>query len=156
HGAPTDVNSHPHVGGNGEVVLAHNGVIENYATLRDFLQAEGYVFHSATDTEVVAHLIAHHLDEQIRLGKDPKARDTLLKAIELALGRLKGTYGLAILFRDFPDLLIAARLGSPLVVGIGRGEHFLASDASPLIGHTDEVVYLSDHEVAVLTPEGMD
>lgn len=156
HGAPNDVNSHPHVGGNGEVVIAHNGVIENYAALRDILQAIGYVFRSATDTEVIAHLIAHHLDEQIQLGSDPESRSTLVKAVELALVRLKGTYGLAILFRDFPDLLIAARLGSPLVVGIGRGEHFLASDASPLVGHTEEVVYLSDHELALLTPDSME
>lgn len=155
HGPATDVNSHPHVGGNGEVVVVHNGVIENYATLRDQLQAVGYVFRSATDTEVVAHLIAHHLDEQFRLGKDPADQQTALDAIELALRRLKGTYGLAILFRDFPELLVAARLGSPLVVGVGKGEYFLASDASPLVGHTDEVVYLSDHEMVVLTASGM-
>ncbi|MDB5386635.1 MAG: glucosamine/fructose-6-phosphate aminotransferase, isomerizing [Planctomycetaceae bacterium] len=155
HGPATDVNSHPHVGGNGEVVVVHNGVIENYSTLRDQLQAIGYVFHSATDTEVVAHLVAHHLEEQIRLGKDPQDQQTALDAIELALRKLKGTYGLGILFRDFPDLLIAARLGSPLVVGVGKGEYFLASDASPLVGHTDEVVYLSDHEMVVLTAQGM-
>jgi glucosamine--fructose-6-phosphate aminotransferase (isomerizing) len=155
HGPATDVNSHPHVGGNGEVVVVHNGVIENYATLREQLQALGYVFRSATDTEVVAHLVAHHLDEQVRLGKDPEDQQTALDAIELALRRLKGTYGLGILFRDFPGLLIAARLGSPLVVGVGKGEYFLASDASPLVGHTDEVVYLSDHEMVVLTASSM-
>ncbi len=155
HGPATDVNSHPHVGGNGEVILVHNGVIENYATLREQLQTQGYVFRSATDTEVVAHLIAHHLEEQIRLGKDPEDQQTALDAVELALRRLKGTYGLAILFRDFPDLIVSARLGSPLVVGVGKGEYFLASDASPLVGHTDEVVYLADHEMVVLTTEGM-
>lgn len=156
HGGTTDVNSHPHSGGNGEVVVVHNGVIENYATLRDRLQALGYVFRSSTDTEVVAHLIAHHLDEQIRLGKDPEDHRTALAATQIALKCLKGTYGLGILFRDHPGLLMAARAGSPLVVGVGHGEFFLASDASPLVGYTDEVVYLSDHELVLLTPDGME
>ncbi len=155
HGPATDVNSHPHVGGDCSVILVHNGVIENYATLREHLQTLGYVFRSATDTEVIAHLLAHHLDEQIRLGKDPEDTQTALDAVELTLRRLKGTYGLAILFRDFPDLLVSARLGSPLVVGVGKGEYFLASDSSPLVGHTEEVVYLHDHEMAILTTEGM-
>ena len=156
HGPATDVNSHPHIGGDGQVILVHNGVIENYASLREHLQTLGYVFRSQTDTEVIAHLLAHHLDEQINtLGKDPEDTQTALDAVELTLRRLKGTYGLAILFRDFPDLLISARLGSPLVVGVGKGEYFLASDASPLVGHTEEVVYLSDHELVVLTTEGM-
>lgn len=155
HGPATDVNSHPHVGGNGEVILVHNGVIENYAALREQLQTLGYVFRSATDTEVIAHLVAHHLEEQVRLGKDPEDSQTALDAVELALRRLKGTYGLAILFRDFPELLVSARLGSPLVVGVGKGEFYLASDASPLVGHTDEVVYLADHEMVVLTIDGM-
>lgn len=155
HGPATDVNSHPHVGGNGEVILVHNGVIENYATLREQLQTLGYVFRSATDTEVVAHLIAHLLEEQIKLGKDPDDEQTAIDAVELALLRLKGTYGLAVLFRDFPEILISARLGSPLVVGVGKGEYYLASDASPLVGHTDEVVYLADHEMVVLTADEM-
>jgi glucosamine--fructose-6-phosphate aminotransferase (isomerizing) len=156
HGGISDANSHPHVGGNGEVVLVHNGVIENFATLRERLQVLGYTFRSSTDTEVIAHLIAHHLDEQQRLGRDPADRITLLAAVQLALKSLKGTFGLGILFRDHPDLLVAARLGSPLVVGVGEDEHYLASDASPLVGYTDEVVYLSDHELALLTPSGME
>jgi glucosamine--fructose-6-phosphate aminotransferase (isomerizing) len=156
HGGISDTNSHPHVGGNGEVVVVHNGVIENFAALRDRLQALGYVFRSTTDTEVIAHLVAHHLDEQVRLGRNPADRRTLLAAVQRALERLKGTFGLGILFRDHPDLLIAARLGSPLVVGIGRDEYYLASDASPLVGYTDEVVYLSDHELALLSPGGME
>jgi glutamine---fructose-6-phosphate transaminase (isomerizing) len=155
HGEPSDTNSHPHVGGNGEVVLVHNGVIENYASLRNKLRELGYVFHSATDTEVIAHLVAYELAELVKLGDDPASPDTCLKAVEVTLPQLKGTYGLAIMFRDVPGLLIAARLGSPLVVGIGRGEHFLASDASPLVGYTEEVVYLNDHEIVVLTPESM-
>jgi len=156
HGGTTDTNSHPHVGGNGEVVLVHNGVIENYAALRDHLQTLGYVFRTSTDTEVIAHLIAWNLEEQIKLGKEPGDREGALAAVENALRSLKGTYGLAILFRDIPGLLVAARLGSPLVVGIGNGEHYLASDASPLVGHTEEVVYLSDHEMAVLTADRME
>jgi len=156
HGATTDVNSHPHVGGNGEVVLVHNGVIENYTTLRNQLQELGYVFRTATDTEAIAHLIAHHLAEQVRLTDGSPAPRTCVKAVKLALKKLKGTYGLAILFRDFPDLLIAARAGSPLVVGVGSGEYFLASDSGPLVGHTDEVIYMSDHELVVLRPEGIE
>ena len=153
HGEPNDTNSHPHTGGNGEVVLVHNGVIENYSLLRDQLTEMGYVFRSATDTEVAAHLIAHQLEEEIKLGSDPTQTDTCVRAVESAIKKIKGTYGLAILFRDVPGLLIAARLGSPLVVGIGKGEHYLASDASPLVGHTDEVVYLNDHELAVITAD---
>ena len=153
HGEPSDTNSHPHVGGNGEVVLVHNGVIENYAALRDKLTEMGYVFRSATDTEVAAHLIAHHLEEELKLGSDPMLAETCIQAVEKAIKKIKGTYGLAILFRDVPGLLVAARLGSPLVVGIGKGEYYLASDASPLVGHTEEVVYLNDHEIAVITAD---
>lgn len=156
HGNPSDINSHPHVGGNGEVVLVHNGVIENYSTLKAHLQALGYVFRSSTDTEVAAHQVAHELNELIKLGADPEDFGTAVKAVEAAIKQFKGTYGLAIIFRDFPEYLIAARLGSPLVVGMGKGEYFLASDASPLAGHTQEVVYLSDHELVVLTPQGME
>jgi glucosamine--fructose-6-phosphate aminotransferase (isomerizing) len=156
HGGITDANSHPHVGGNGQVVVVHNGVIENYAALREKLQGLGYVFKSATDTEVVAHLIAHYLEEQARLGNEPHNRKTALTALNLALGALKGTYGLGVLFRDQPHALYAARLGSPLVVGVGKEENFLASDASPLVGYTSEVVYLADHEMAVLTADGLE
>ncbi len=156
HGVPSDMNSHPHVGGNGEVVLVHNGVIENYAMLKNHLQALGYVFRSSTDTEIAAHLVAHELSELIKLGDDPEDPKTAIRAVEVAIKQFKGTYGLGVLFRDFPDMIVAARLGSPLVVGMGKGEFFLASDASPLSGHTQEVVYLSDHQLAVLTPQGME
>ncbi len=151
HGGVTDDNSHPHVGGNGDVVLVHNGVIENHTMLRTHLATKGYVFHSATDTETVAHLIADCLEELIRLGSDPASRETCVKAVRAAVAGLKGAYGLAILFRSCPDLLVAVRNGSPLVIGVGEGEHFVASDAGPLVGQTDQVVYLSDHETAVLT-----
>ena len=155
HGEPSDVNSHPHTGGNGEVVLVHNGVIENYASLRNQLRELGYIFRTATDTEVLAHLVACVLAEEIKMGADPTVTQTYVKAVEGALRQVKGTYGIAVMFRDLPGTLIAARLGSPLVVGIGKGENFLASDASPLVGYTEEVVYLGDHELVVLTAEGM-
>ncbi|MFN0199606.1 MAG: glutamine--fructose-6-phosphate transaminase (isomerizing) [Planctomycetaceae bacterium] len=156
HGATTDTNSHPHTGGNGEVVLVHNGVIENYQTLKNQLQELGYVFHTTTDTEVVAHLVAYSLSEQIKLGESPTEPQTCLKAVEAALPQLKGTYGLGIMFREVPDFLIIARLGSPLVIGIGAGEYFVASDAGPLVGFTDEVVYLADRELAIITPNSLE
>ncbi len=151
HGVPSDVNAHPHTGGNGEVVLVHNGVIENYGSLRSQLISQGYTFHSATDTEVVAHLVAAQLKREIQLGGKASDPQTCLRAVETAVSQLKGTFGLAVLFRDAPGLLIAARLGSPLVIGVGKDEFFLASDASPLVGHTERVVYLKDHEIAVIT-----
>ena len=159
HGAATDVNAHPHLGGNGAVAVVHNGVIENFRSLKDRLQTEGYQFRSATDTEVIAHLIDSCLEKQLALGpnvsgsRDP--HDSLLKAVRAALQQLHGTYGLAILFRDYPDVIIAARLGSPLVVGVGNGEHFTASDVSALAGSTDKIVYLHDHEIAVITPDSL-
>ncbi len=153
HGPPTEINAHPHRGGNGEVVLVHNGVIENYARLKDELLQQGYVFHSATDSEVVAHLIAEGLRRQAIDLQDPSV-EPYLAAVKWAVAQLHGTYGLAILFRDNPGLMIAARFGSPLVVGVGRGEYFLASDASPLAGYTDQIVYLADHQFAVLTKAG--
>lgn len=151
HGVPSDVNSHPHTGGNGEVVLVHNGVIENYSVLRDRLRELGYTFHSSTDTEVAAHLVAHHLEEAVKLGADPTDSETCVRAVEAAIRQMKGTFGLAVLFRDAPGLLIATRLGSPLVVGVGRGEYYLASDPSPLVGNTEEIVYINDHETAIIT-----
>jgi len=141
HGGATDANAHPHIGGDGAVAVVHNGVIENYTALKQQLQAEGYVFRSQTDTEVIAHLIAHYLNGD------------LVEAVRKALVRLKGTYGLAVLSPRFPDVIVGARLGSPLVLGVGEGEAFLASDPSALLGNTQKVVYLSDNELCVLTPE---
>ncbi len=155
HGETTDINSHPHIGGNGEVVVVHNGVIENHVSLRSQLQLRGYVFRTTTDTEVIAHMLSHHLEQQLKLADDPNDVSVLVDAIGAAIPEFKGTYGLAIMFRDFPDLLVVTRNGSPLVIGIGEGEYFVASDASPLVGHTDEVVYLDDHEVALLTPDSL-
>jgi glucosamine--fructose-6-phosphate aminotransferase (isomerizing) len=152
HGAATDENAHPHFGGDGEVAVVHNGVIENFQSLKERLESEGYVFRSATDTEVIAQLIASCLQWQPG-GNDRAAEHfaPLVGAVQAALAQLQGTYGLAILFRDYPEVMIAARLGSPLIIGVGANEHFVASDASPLAGHTDKIVYLADHELAVLT-----
>ncbi len=153
HGAPSEGNAHPHVGGDGELLLVHNGVIENHDALRDELTAAGYSFHSATDSEVIAHLIAHGLQQRLGVGSGDDS-DRYFAAVRWATSRLRGTFGLAILFRDRPDLLIAARCGSPLVIGVGRDEYFLASDSSPLVGHTDKIVYLADHQIALITPNG--
>ncbi len=157
HGAANDQNAHPHVGGMGAVSVAHNGVIENFAVLRYRLESEGYVFRSETDSEVIAHLIASCLEDQTASGvsetTEPNASPhaPLVAVVRSALAQLQGTYGLTVLFRDFPEVMIAARLGSPLVVGVGQGEHFVASDALPLAGYTDKIVYLTDHQLAVVT-----
>ncbi len=155
HGAPNDVNSHPHPGGDDSLVVCHNGVIENFRALKAKLETEGYVFRSATDTEVIAHLIDSCLrTEQAKpTKKNADPVDVYVNAIKIALAQLHGTYGLTILFRDLPRTIFAARLGSPLVVGVGDDEHFVASDASPLVGHTNKIVYLSDHELAVVTED---
>jgi glucosamine--fructose-6-phosphate aminotransferase (isomerizing) len=141
HGPASDLNAHPHVVGDDLVAVVHNGVIENYSTLKRQLQGEGVVFQSETDTEVIAQLIAFHLNGD------------LVEAVRKALAQLKGTYGLAVISPRSPDLIVGARLGSPLVLGIGQGEHFLASDPTALVGNTEKVVYLQDHQMCVLTPE---
>ena len=160
HGAPTDRNAHPHLGGNRLVALVHNGVIENYQELKTLLEREGYTFRSDTDSEVIAHLVAREL-EALALADPPagplpdeQLHQRLLAAVQEALARLHGTFGLALVFAGHPDLLIAARRGSPLVVGIGQGEHFVASDAASLAGWTQQIVYLADHELALITPQG--
>ncbi len=156
HGVPNDVNAHPHLGGNGALALVHNGVIENFQALKQRLQSEGYQFHSATDSEVVAHLIDSCLKRQAPVADMGAVNyQPLVTAVQAALAQLQGTYGLAILFRQWPEVLIAARLGSPLVVGVGMNEHFVASDASPLAGYTDKIVYLADHELAVVTADSL-
>ncbi|RMG39187.1 MAG: glutamine--fructose-6-phosphate transaminase (isomerizing) [Planctomycetota bacterium] len=153
HGETTDVNAHPHVGGNGEVVLVHNGVIENYVTLREQLQQLGFVFRSDTDSEVIAHLVAQNLREELKFSEKLSDRQLCLRAVERTVEQLHGTYGLVVLFRDYPEMLIGARNGSPLVVGIGRNEHMIASDTGPLVGYTEEVVYLDDREIVLVTAD---
>jgi glutamine---fructose-6-phosphate transaminase (isomerizing) len=152
HGPATDANAHPHLGGDAVVAVVHNGVIENFRALKQRLIEAGYEFKTATDTEVVAHLIADELEK--RSGESPDSIDPyapLIEAVQAALAQLHGTYGLGIMFRDWPEVIVAARLQSPLVIGIGKGEHYIASDASPLVGHTDKIVYLADHEIAIVT-----
>ena len=142
HGGPTEDNAHPHA--TGEVALVHNGIIENFKTLREELQARGRTFTSQTDTEVVAHLVS----EQVEHGVAPRA------AVAAVLKRLKGAFALAILFREHPDLLIGARLGSPLVVGYGDGETYLGSDALALAPLTQRICYLEEGDWVVVTRDG--
>jgi glucosamine--fructose-6-phosphate aminotransferase (isomerizing) len=154
HGPPTEGNAHPHFGGERVVTICHNGVIENFQELKSRLECEGYVFQSATDTEVIAHLVTDCLEKMCADdSKDPHA--TLVTAVRAALSQLCGTYGLVLMFRDHPGVIIAARLGSPLVLGVGDDEHFIASDASPLAGYTDRIVYLRDHQIAVVTADSV-
>lgn len=156
HGPATDENAHPHLGGEQVVALVHNGVIENYRSLKERLLERGCEFRSATDSEVVAQLLAYELEnvgEEVENSLDPYA--PLVAAVQNALAQLQGTYGLAIVFRDWPDVIIAARLGSPLVIGVGDGENFIASDGSPLAGHTEKIVYLADHEIAIVTADSI-
>lgn len=141
HGEPNDVNAHPHSSMHGHFVLIHNGIIENYSRLKKRLEDRGYVFQSETDTEVLVNLI-----EYIYL----KGQVCAELAVRLALTKVIGAYGLVIVCKDEPDQLMAARKGSPLVIGIGKDEYFLASDATPIIEHTNSVIYLNDNDVAII------
>jgi glucosamine--fructose-6-phosphate aminotransferase (isomerizing) len=156
HGPANDVNAHPHVSSDGAVALVHNGVIENFRAIKQRLVELGVSFTSATDSEVIAQLVAcelAHLPPEVDSAADRYA--PLVTAVQAALAQLQGTYGLAMVFRDWPNVIVAARLGSPLVIGVGDGENYLASDASPLAGRTDRIVYLADHELAVITPDSI-
>lgn len=147
HGEPSDRNAHPHQSMNGKFIVIHNGIIENYAHLKKELTNRGYSFQSDTDTEVLANLI-----ENVYLEQKVSAE----LAVRLALTRVVGAYGLVISCEDEPGMLIAARKGSPLVIGVGDHEYFLASDATPIIEYTDQVIYLDDEEVAVITRDSLD
>lgn len=142
HGEPNDANAHPHASSKGNFIVIHNGIIENYSTLKETLIKNGYTFKSETDTEVLANLI-----EYIYEGEGISAED----AVRFALQEVSGAYALVVVAKDEQDKLIAARKGSPLVIGIGEGEYFLASDATPIIEHTKSVIYLNDLDVAVIT-----
>jgi len=148
HGEPNDANAHPHMSLSGKVSLIHNGIIENYATLKEGLEQRGHTFQSDTDTEVLAHLIE---DVMINSGLD------LADAVRASLKQVVGAYAIVILSKDNPDSLIAARKGSPLVVGIGseQGEYFFASDATPLAEYTKKVIYLKDGEIAIVENKEM-
>jgi glucosamine--fructose-6-phosphate aminotransferase (isomerizing) len=155
HGPATDVNAHPHLSGDGAVALVHNGVIENFRPIKQRLVELGYTFASATDSEVIAQLISYEL---ANLPSDLDAADPyapLVAAVQAALAQLQGTYGLAMVFRDWPEVIVAARLGSPLVIGVGDGENFLASDGSPLAGRTERIIYMADHEIAVVSADAI-
>jgi glucosamine--fructose-6-phosphate aminotransferase (isomerizing) len=147
HGRPTDENAHPHTDGSGNLVVVHNGIIENYLPIKERLQAEGHRFTSDTDTEVIAHLIERHLQDAPRLDE----------AVRRALKELAGSYAIAVLHRNMPDRLVAAKQGAgSVVVGLGRGETFLASDIPAILSHTRDVVVLEDEDVAVVTRHGVE
>ncbi len=141
HGAPSDRNSHPHTSGDGKLTIIHNGIIENYATLKEALASKGHEFKSDTDTEVLIHLI-EEIKDVTGLG--------LREAVRLALNRVVGAYAIVIMSEDEPDELIAARKGSPMVIGVGKGEYFIASDATPIVEYTKNVIYLNDNEIAYI------
>src|SRR5215213_6835977 len=144
HGEPNDKNAHPHVSASGNLAMIHNGIIENYAQLKKELFNKGYQFKSDTDTEVLLNFI-----EDIKTNNNC----SLEEAVRIALKRVVGAYVIVLIDKESPDTLIAARKGSPLVIGIGKNEHFLASDASPIIEYTKEVVYVNDYEIAIIKPD---
>ena len=144
HGEPSDRNAHPHLSASGRLAMIHNGIIENYALLKKDLENKGYKFHSDTDTEVLLNFI-----DDIQQNNN----SSLEEAVRIALKRVVGAYCILLIDRQDPETIIAARKGSPLVIGIGKGEHFLASDASPIIEYTKEVVYVNDYELAIVRPD---
>jgi glucosamine--fructose-6-phosphate aminotransferase (isomerizing) len=146
HGAPSDRNSHPHSSGDRKLTIIHNGIIENYGIIKEALVAKGHVFKSDTDTEVLIHLVEDIIHET---GLD------LQEAVRIALNRVIGAYAIVIMSADEPDLLIAARKGSPMVIGVGQGEYFIASDATPIVEYTKNVIYLNDNEIAYVRREDL-
>ncbi|WP_153795731.1 glutamine--fructose-6-phosphate transaminase (isomerizing) [Foetidibacter luteolus] len=144
HGEPSDRNAHPHLSQSGDIAMIHNGIIENYAKIKTELVSKGYTFKSDTDTEVLLNFI-----DDIKKNNEC----SLEEAVRIALRRIVGAYCILLIHKDDPETIIAARKGSPLVIGIGKGEHFLASDASPIIEYTKEVVYVNDYEIAIVKPD---
>ena len=143
HGAPTDFNAHPHVSNDGRFAVVHNGIIENYLALREELIADGYVFHSETDTETIVHLLELYYDGDVKA------------AVMKTAARLEGSYALGILCTDTPDALYVVREASPLILGVGVGENYFASDVTALVSHTKNVIYMEDGEFAMLTPDAV-
>lgn len=141
HGEPTDLNAHPHLDCKGNIAVVHNGIIENYRSLRELLGRKGHKFSSDTDTEILAHLIEEYYNGD------------LLEATQAALSQVEGTYGIAVICKDNPHQIVAARHGSPLVIGTGKGENFVASDVAAILRHTNRVVFLEDREVALVDPD---
>lgn len=144
HGAPTEINAHPHFDQSRKICVVHNGIIENYRTIREKLQSEGHKFDSDTDTEALSRLIGVHYNGDLRL------------AVVKALQQVEGAYGIAVLCADEPNKIVVARKGSPLVIGMGDGECLVASDASALVAHTQRVIYLDDGDIGVITPDSVD
>ena len=153
HGPPSDKNSHPQLDQSGKIAVVHNGVIENYDALKQKLLKAGHKFKSDTDTEVLAHLIGDFYEKRQKPGSRP---DTLTQAVCDALREVIGAYGIAVICAGQPDTIVGARRGSPLIIGIGKGENFLASDANAIVAHTKKVVYLNDYDVATITSERFD
>jgi glucosamine--fructose-6-phosphate aminotransferase (isomerizing) len=153
HGAPTEVNAHPHTDNIGRIALVHNGVIENYSALKQFLIEKGHIFTSQTDTEVLAVLVGDLYTEFQTKNHIPAGVSVLQRAVQAALQQVRGTYGIAVICRDEPDTLVVARKGSPLIVGVGKDEFVVASDDSAIVEHTTQVLYLNDNEMAVIKPD---
>lgn len=157
HGKPSTENAHPHLDHTGRIAIVHNGIIENYTTLKQWLIEKGCSFSSETDSEVIANLISFFYYDEANLdlpqGRDEPAQ-RLTAATRLALRELAGTYGIAVICQDAPDVLITARRGSPIVLGVGDGEFVVASDVAAIIKHTSQAVYLGDNEMAVISPDG--
>ncbi|HET6513078.1 MAG TPA: glutamine--fructose-6-phosphate transaminase (isomerizing), partial [Candidatus Kapabacteria bacterium] len=146
HGAPSDVNSHPHMDQNERIALIHNGIIENYNAIRTRLVSRGHEFKSQTDTEVLAHLVGHFYTGDT----------SLTEAVRLALNEVVGAYGIAVISKDSPNEIVCARKGSPLAIGVGDdGEYFVASDATAIVAHTRKIIYLSDGEIATINQDGI-
>lgn len=152
HGGVTDINAHPHVSSCGRFIMVHNGIIENYENMRSFLKSKGYSFKSETDSEALVNLIAYHFDERTKDYNE----DRFLEAVRKALLHVEGTYGIAVISPLFPNEIIAARKGSPLIIGIGDGEHFIASDVTGFSGRAKNVIYLEDGQVASITKDDCD
>ena len=148
HGIPSDLNAHPHLSNDGTIAIVHNGIIENYLSLKKVLINKGYKFKSETDTEVLANLI-----EDIKKNAKIKRGMSIDEAVRLALEQVIGAYAILVISKDDPDTMVIAKLSSPAVIGIGNGEFFIASDATPIIEHTKKVVYLEDGEMAIISKE---
>jgi glutamine---fructose-6-phosphate transaminase (isomerizing) len=153
HGAPTEANAHPHSDNGGTIALVHNGVIENYVALKQFLTEKGHTFSSQTDTEVLAVLVGDFYSELKSKNHTPHGVSLLQRAVQAALHQVEGTYGIAVICKDEPETLVVARRGSPLIIGVGQDEYIVASDSSAIVEHTASVIYLNDNEMAVLHPD---
>jgi glucosamine--fructose-6-phosphate aminotransferase (isomerizing) len=153
HGAPTEANAHPHTDGSGLIALVHNGVIENYVALKQFLTEKGHTFSSQTDTEVLAVLISDLYTELKAKNHLPHGVSLLQRAVQAALHQVEGTYGIAVICKEEPETLVVARRGRALIIGVGQDEYIVASDSSAIVEHTASVIYLNDNEMAVLHPD---